>query len=486
MEEKILNIINELIIQNENLPVSKIFLSALKTIVKDNWNIDKIFFYSKTVLRFANLKDSSICSTIMQLFEKTLRNNKFCTKVHHVSNRSMWFTVYLYEVDGLNNFSNLKLNENIIIENSATLIKENLFKSKITNNKTMKKKKARIFYNSNNWEKADNTDFYAKNNGGYGEIVFDYKIAFGFEEWLFNPILLKLKIGFLECYRQNYFNDKVDIILFTRDRNRGWLSVAELKGVIQIKDNEINHFKSELEKNNWQQQCYNDLEIICGNNETNKKRTKELWGNHWNSKSIICSKKNPRDGFLVNIKYEAIIYHKLNKFDPNKCWRLTKRYNLEDNILWEEEKNSNTPKTTASLNSPPNQNEHSNNSFPNEPHQSYEQNYITLLIRTIMNIPQQAREHLINANRNFGNYIRTEIRNNKKVLIICAGAVHNLYNNGYRGNGNTFRHSVNYIVDFAGLNACVNAMANYPINKPNISFFNHGNNSSQTRFEIIL
>ena len=233
-----------------------------------------------------------------------------------------------------------------------------------TNNINMQKKKARIFYNSNNWIKADNTDFYAKNNDGYGERVGN-DIAFGFEEWLFNPILLKLKIGFLECYRQNYFNDKVDIILYTRDRSRGWLGVAELKGVIQIKVNEIKHFKSELEKNNWQQQCYNDLENIC-HSDADKIEIKNRWDNHWNSTIIVQPRNHPIDlpkiGFLVNIKYEDIIYHNLNEFDPNNCWHLLIRYNIDKNNLIDEvNSNPKIPKNNLPLTNFVNQNERKNN-----------------------------------------------------------------------------------------------------------------------------
>ena len=366
MKQKILNILDELIIQNQHLKVRPIFLTTLKKIVQKSLDVNEIFFNSKIVQQFAGHNAGPACSTTMQIFEKTLIKNKFKTKIHHVAEGSMRFTVYLEGAGELNNLANDNLNKNDDLFNffEEEGKQENLFNKNYYNlakDNLSFKKKARIFYNYNNWEKADNTDFYAKNNDGYGERVGN-DIAFGFEEWLFNPILLKLKIGFLECYRQNYFNDKVDIILFTRDRNRGWLSVAELKGVEQIKDNEINHFKSELEKNNWQQQCHKDLEVICGNNETNKKRAKELWGNHWNSKAIICTKYNPRDGFLVNIKYEAIIYHKLNEFNPNNCWHLSIRYNIDNNNLINEvNANSKIPKNNLPLKNFVSQNERKNN-----------------------------------------------------------------------------------------------------------------------------
>ena len=171
---------------------------------------------------------------------------------------------------------------------------------------------ARIFNNESKWEKPDNTDIWAKPNNhrksGYGEILTQNKnISFGFEEWLFNSVLLNLKIGFLECYRQNRFTDKVDIILFIRNNTSTCLQIAKLINVEQINDAQINEIKKELTKTEWQQYCHKDLKEICNNNQSAINESKQLWDNHYNCNTILVNKKNnPRDGFIINIKYDKV------------------------------------------------------------------------------------------------------------------------------------------------------------------------------------
>ena len=123
--------------------------------------------------------------------------------------------------------------------------------------------------------------------------------------------------------------------------------------------------------------------------------------------------------------------------------------------------------------------------FPNEPHNCYEQKYIILLISTIINNLEEAQQLLLNRNQNFARFIKQEKRYDYTILILCAGAVHNLYQSGYRGDGNTFKFSVNYIVTHAGLPACIRAMSHYSKNRANVTFINPRNSVVNTRFEII-
>ncbi len=195
---------------------------------------------------------------------------------------------------------------------------------------------ARLVYNTAHWQQPTNADVFANNGIGYGIVVNyrEFTYRFGLEEWLFNKIPQKEKIGFLECYRQRIYADIVDkIMLITRYPNGSYYHIGNVYGVEQLVDEEIQGIIEMLLAQNWDKiieehfAALGDVRAFLAHTE---------YQNHWQSVTIIKAAGDNNDtGFCFNIKYKKIELLKtpinLTEFANgfvigNKAGRLANRY----------------------------------------------------------------------------------------------------------------------------------------------------------------
>jgi len=121
---------------------------------------------------------------------------------------------------------------------------------------------------------------------------------FGLEEWMNHSILKKMKLGYLDCYRHNTYNDVANrIALISFNKNTKTVThVGNLYDVRQLKDDEIAHIKQQLAEQNW-------LKIIENNfRELTDERLRTGYNKFlecWNASQISNS-------FNCNISYERI------------------------------------------------------------------------------------------------------------------------------------------------------------------------------------
>jgi hypothetical protein len=194
---------------------------------------------------------------------------------------------------------------------------------------------AEIIKNSNQWKTPTNSE----KRKVAEHIILSNKVQFrfGYEEWFNDSTTNKMKIAYLECYRQsNFKGQKVDIMLFTRD-NRNLFHVGMIYGVEQLDYTDINVIIGRLTKD-WLIKIHKDF---CKNvvqfpfNEI--KRVYQ----HWYSTSILKNNTLQQDGFAFNIRYDRLeLYDKNNWVNLtmkdstiNQKWkRLSKRY-IVNNLI---------------------------------------------------------------------------------------------------------------------------------------------------------
>lgn len=164
---------------------------------------------------------------------------------------------------------------------------------------------ARLFYNNTSWQQPTNTDIFAGMSYGIKVNYPKFKYRFGLEEWLFNKITLKIKIGFLECYRQKPYHNITDkIMLVTRYPDGNFYHIGNVYGVMQLNNDEIEHIRQILLAQGWAH-LVQDHFAALGDTRTFVGHTE--YQNHWRSNAII---KQPADnnntGFCFNISYKKI------------------------------------------------------------------------------------------------------------------------------------------------------------------------------------
>jgi hypothetical protein len=170
----------------------------------------------------------------------------------------------------------------------------------------------RLFFNNENWAYPTNADVHAFANNGYGSLVnFGNNLVyrFGFEEWLNNKILLSYRIGFLESYRNNIYQETVDKILLYTKIGNNIFHVANLFGVSQIANNLIPQIRNELIMNNWSTTIENDFNGL-GDNRLFHEYLE--YQQHWLSNSVV--KNNNECGYCINISYQKIEFNQSSNF----------------------------------------------------------------------------------------------------------------------------------------------------------------------------
>jgi hypothetical protein len=175
---------------------------------------------------------------------------------------------------------------------------------------------ARLFYNNKDWQQPTNADTFSHNGNGYGVLVNHKKTTYryGFEEWVFNPFIKKLRIGYLESYRSiRPIAAKVDkIMLVTRKDDGNFYHIGNILEVEQLRNSDIEDIKKSLIESNWKvniQEHFSEL----GDNRS----FEELihYRQHWNDNSILKDRNDKLDtGFCFNIRYKKIELFKSNDY----------------------------------------------------------------------------------------------------------------------------------------------------------------------------
>jgi len=172
---------------------------------------------------------------------------------------------------------------------------------------------AKLVYNSNGWS-------FPTGLASDGIIVNDCEV-FGFEEWINNPVLRGLKIGFIESFRtcrRPKTIDRIALITFCK-RTKTVYFVGNLYTITQIDNNQIPQIR-QLLPSNW-------LEIIAGDFNRQFPNTNAF------QQYLQCYNSNIISGsiggsFVFNIKYE-----KLELF-PRKNWINLTSINPDVNNKW--------------------------------------------------------------------------------------------------------------------------------------------------------
>lgn len=172
---------------------------------------------------------------------------------------------------------------------------------------------SKLVYNSNEWTSPTGL----ASNG----ITLNNGEVYGFEEWLNNSILKKLKIGFLESFRKRKGTEKIGriaLITFCK-RTRTVYYVGNLYDVTQITNNQI-PLKRQLLPEDWLDIISADLTRQFPNTNAN-----ELYLQCYNSNII----SGPIGGsFVFNIKYENL------ELFPREKWINLTKLNPEVNKRW--------------------------------------------------------------------------------------------------------------------------------------------------------
>ncbi len=193
---------------------------------------------------------------------------------------------------------------------------------------------AKLVHNINNWVSVSG---YAQ-TGITVNINIKKSYYFGLEEWINNPILRKMKVGYLDCYRASIHLGLADkIALFSYDpRNTNIYHVGNVYGVEQLNDNNIPAIYPNLNPNNWLNQVEHDFHNI-GDLRAILNHIEYM--HCWNALHINDDIGN---AFILNIRYKEIEFFEpsnrvnithLNRLVNNKWKRLSRRYTVPVN--WE-------------------------------------------------------------------------------------------------------------------------------------------------------
>jgi hypothetical protein len=204
---------------------------------------------------------------------------------------------------------------------------------------------ARLVWSDNGWT-------YPQGGADHGVDVnsFNPPYRYGLEEFLFNKELLKLKIGYLDCYRYQTIQDIEDVLLFafSPTKPRQIIVIGKIHQVQQIQDQEKVQIWNDLNQLNYLDQIVNpafrQIEGIENNQQANGTNIfiQNNYGNAINNLPLIHGAAP--NGFMVNLKYEEIEYYpegherriNLSNIDPgiNNAWkRLTVLYYVQNRPL---------------------------------------------------------------------------------------------------------------------------------------------------------
>lgn len=134
------------------------------------------------------------------------------------------------------------------------------------------------------------------------------KICWGFEEWNFNPKMLEMKMGYLDCFRRDadYNNLPVynNVQLFYRDpKDENTYAFAVLKNVQKISHREVPQIREQLNNQNWLDEVENHFGQYPEQFEIYNR-------NYQNNNTFIPIDERPYNIFPFNIRYERICYYK--------------------------------------------------------------------------------------------------------------------------------------------------------------------------------
>ncbi len=177
---------------------------------------------------------------------------------------------------------------------------------------------SKLVWNNNKWTNVSDL--------AQSVVFVDYRrknsYYFGLEECLNNPILKKMKVGYIDSYRANTFHciaERIALFTFCLS-NRQVFYVGDIFGVYQISDKEIDELRNALIQHNWLEEVENRFhnigDVRAINNHIEYMRC-------WNSNNVVGETGR---SFILNIRYEKIKFHR-----PINLTDLTDR---EVNIKW--------------------------------------------------------------------------------------------------------------------------------------------------------
>jgi hypothetical protein len=168
---------------------------------------------------------------------------------------------------------------------------------------------ARLFYNNKGWQQPTNEDDFSEVGKGYGMLVDDIKnveYRYGFEEWIFNPLVKKLNIGYLESYRTiRPIVDEVDkIILVTKANVGNYYHIGNIYGVTQLACDRIGDIRKTLTTNKWQAIIEKHFAVLGDNRSFNQL---QHYKEHWDDNCVVKQRNDQNNtGFCFNTQYKKI------------------------------------------------------------------------------------------------------------------------------------------------------------------------------------
>jgi hypothetical protein len=167
----------------------------------------------------------------------------------------------------------------------------------------------RLLYNNNGWQQPTNADNFSNRGNGYGMLVNDIEnveYRYGFEEWMFNPLVKTLNIGYLESYRTiNPIVDEIDkIILVSRKNDGNYYHIGNIYSVTQLPIERIGDIIEILTTNNWQNIIEQHFAALGDYRNFNQL---QHYTKHWNDNCVVKQPNADNNtGFCFNIQYKKI------------------------------------------------------------------------------------------------------------------------------------------------------------------------------------
>jgi hypothetical protein len=160
------------------------------------------------------------------------------------------------------------------------------------------KKISKLVHNTNNWTciaGVAKTGIHVTNS----ERKSYY---FGLEEWNNSEVLKKHQFAYLDSFRSfprfDYF-EKIELINYNQQTV---YHVGRLKGVKQIKCNEIPEIKKTLLDENWLEQVQMDFHQI---NDLREIENNIEYMSCWKSEEIVAP---INEGFILNVRYDEMTF----------------------------------------------------------------------------------------------------------------------------------------------------------------------------------
>ena len=171
---------------------------------------------------------------------------------------------------------------------------------------------AKVLPNNFNWEHPDFEQNKVSNPNKTAIHIPNTRICWGFEEWNFNPRMLEMKIGYLDCFREeklskdNLFKEENNVCIFYRNpNNRNTYLIATLRKVCKIYDNEIPEIREILKNHKWMSEV--EKHFVQYPEQFN--RYKRNYSNNFTTPNPNFA-ESPSNIFPFNIRYESIDFQK--------------------------------------------------------------------------------------------------------------------------------------------------------------------------------